>query len=90
MKNIKGELQNIILRDEQIGSDGQFKKIQNFPGRYAKTSISIKEQQRFKDEETAPLLAFATAKSLFYNHTISINTFISKGAEQTIGLTRRS
>ncbi|TSJ44683.1 hypothetical protein FO440_10220 [Mucilaginibacter corticis] len=81
---MKDELQNIILRDEQIGPGSQLKKVQNFLRRYAKTSITTKEQQRFKDQETAALIAFAKAENCFYNHSISINDFISEGAEQKV------
>jgi len=57
MKNIKDELQNIILGDEQTGSDSQLKKAQNFLRGYEKASISAEKQQRFKDEETTALIA---------------------------------
>jgi len=45
IKSIKDELQNIILRDEQIGPGSQLKKAQNFLRRYPKASITTKEQQ---------------------------------------------
>ncbi len=84
MKGIKDELQNIILRDEQTGSGSQLKKAQSFLRRYAETSRATKEQQHFKDQETAALIAFAKAENCFYNHSISINDFISEGAEQKV------
>lgn len=84
MKNIKDELQNIILGDEQIGSDSQLKKVQNFLKGYAETSISTKEQQCFKDEETAAFITFAKAENLFYIYPISTSDFISEGAEQKV------
>jgi len=84
MKNIKDELQNIILGDEQVGSGSQLKKIQNFLRGYAETSVSSEKQQRFKDEETAALIAFATEQGLFYNTPILLKDFISEGAEQKV------
>ena len=76
MKNIKDELQNIILGDEQIGTDSQLKKAQSFLRGYAGASILSEKQQHFKDEETAALVAFATEPGLFYNHPILAKNFI--------------
>jgi hypothetical protein len=84
MKNVKDELQNIILGDEQIGRDSQLKKIQSFLRGYAETGILPEKQQRFKDEETAALIAFATENNLFYNQPILLKNFISEGAEQRV------
>ena len=84
MKGIKDELQNIILGDEQIGSDSQLKKAQTFLREYAGTSIPFEKQQHFKDEETAALIAFVTEAGLFYNHPILPKSFISEGAEQKV------
>jgi hypothetical protein len=84
MKSIKDELQNIILGDEQIGPGSQLKKAQGFLRGYAETSISSKEQQHFKDQETAALIAFATEENLFYNCLILSENFISEGAEQKV------
>lgn len=84
MKNIKDELQNIILGDEQTGPGSQLKKAQGFLRGYAETSISSKKQQRFKDQETAALIAFAIEENLFYNHPIHSENFISEGAEQKV------
>ncbi|MFB9843159.1 putative polyvalent protein kinase domain-containing protein [Mucilaginibacter ginsenosidivorans] len=84
MKNIKDELQNIILGDEQTGRDSQLKKIQGFLRGYAETSVVFEKQQRFKNEETAALIGFATAENLFYNHLILSKNFISEGAEQKV------
>jgi len=63
MKNIKDELQNIILGDEQVGGTSQLKKTQTFLRRHAETSGSSKEQKRFKGEETAELITFAPASN---------------------------
>lgn len=84
MKNIKDELQNIILGDEQTGSDSQLKKAQNFLRRNEEASSSVEKQQRFKDEETTALIAFAKRGNLFYDNPIPINDFISEGAEQKV------
>jgi hypothetical protein len=84
MKTVKDELQNIILGNEQTGASNQLKKAQSFLGRYAKTSISTKNQQCFKDEETTALLTFAEEENLFYGYSIPINNFISEGAEQKV------
>jgi hypothetical protein len=84
MKNVKDELQNIILGDEQTGPGGQLKQTQGFLRRYAETSVSSEKKQRFKDEETAALIVFATENNLFYNHPILSKNFISEGAEQKV------
>jgi hypothetical protein len=44
MRNIKDELQNIILGDEPVGASGQLKKIQVFLRRYAETGIGAQKQ----------------------------------------------
>jgi hypothetical protein len=80
MKNVKDELQNIILGDEQTGTDNRLKKTQNFLRGYAQASYAIEKQQRFKDQEAAALVTFAaredhahasyqiTKKARQYNH----------------------
>ena len=84
MKNIKDGLQDIIFGDEQIGPGSQLKKAQTFLSRYAKASMSIEKQQRFKNHETAALISFAIAENLFYQYNISENDFISEGSEQKV------
>ena len=84
MKNIKDELQNIILGDDQNGTGGQLKKAQSFLRRYAQASIPTKKHQHFKNEEAAALIAFAKEEGLFYNHPILKDDFISEGAEQKV------
>jgi len=84
MKHIKDELQNIIHGDEQTGPGGLLKKAQTFLRRYAETSGVAKKQQHFKDKETAALITFSEKEQLFYPHPISINDFISEGAEQKV------
>ena len=78
------ELQNIILGDEQTGSDSQLKKAPNFLRGNEEANISAEKQQRFKDEETTALIAFAKRGNLFYGNPIPINDFISEGAEQKV------
>jgi len=84
MKNIKDELQHIILGDEQAGRTSQLKKVQTFLGRHAETSSPAQNQKRFKSEETAELLNFARQEKLFYEQAISEKDFISSGAEQRV------
>ncbi|MDB5117374.1 MAG: N-acetyltransferase [Mucilaginibacter sp.] len=83
MKNIKDELQNIILGNEQIGPAGQLKKVQVFLRGYAGASCSAKEQQHLEGEETA-LLIFAESENLFYPQIIPEIDFIGEGAEQRV------
>ena len=71
MKNIKDELQHIILGDEQAGRASQLKKVQTFLRRHAETSSATQNQKRFKSEETAELINFARHEKLFYEQTIS-------------------
>jgi hypothetical protein len=59
MKNIKDELQHIILGHEPAGQASQLKKIQRFLRSDAETSFASEKQQRFKSEETAALLTVA-------------------------------
>ena len=84
MKNIKDELQHIILRDEQAGRTSHLKKVQTFLRRHAETSSSAQNQKRFKSEETTELINFARHEKLFYEQTISEKDFISSGAEQRV------
>jgi hypothetical protein len=84
MKNIKDELQNIILGDEPAGQANKLKKVQCFLRSDAATGLTAKKQQRVKSEETASLLAFAELQNLFYTPTILQSDFISEGAEQKV------
>jgi len=84
MKNVKDELQHIILGDEQAGRTSQLKKVQTFLRRHAETSGTAQNQKRFKNEETAELINFARKEKLFYEQTISEKDFISSGAEQRV------
>ena len=84
MKNIKDELQHIILGDEQAGRTSQLKKVQTFLRRHAETSSATQNQKRFKGKEAAELINFARQEKLFYEQTISEKDFISSGAEQRV------
>ena len=84
MKNVKDELQHIILGDEPIGQASQIKKIQHFLSSNAKTGVGTEKQQQFKAEETTALLTFAQQEGLLYTGTILESDFISEGAEQRV------
>ena len=84
MKNIKDELQNIIIGDGSLGSTSQLKEVQNFLRRNEKASIRSKKQKYLKSEETIGLINFATEKKLLFLEEISEDNFISAGAEQRV------
>jgi hypothetical protein len=84
MKNIKDELQHIILGHEPTGQASQLKKTQRFLRSNAETSFAAKKQQRFKSEETTTLLAFAEQEDIIYTPAIREIDFISEGAEQKV------
>jgi hypothetical protein len=84
MKNIKDELQNIILGDELAGKASKLKKVQCFLKSNEGTSFAAEKQQRLKGEETATLLALAERENLFYTPAILASDFISEGAEQKV------
>lgn len=84
MKDIKDELQNIILRDGPIGSSSKLKQVQHFLRENASPSQGIEKQKYFKGEEEKCLIDFATQHSLFYSDEIDERMFISEGAEQRV------
>ncbi|HMG07317.1 MAG TPA: hypothetical protein VK609_02345 [Mucilaginibacter sp.] len=84
MKNIKDELQHIILGHEPAGQASQLKKIQRFLRSDAETSFASEKQRRFKSEETAARLAFAEQENIIYTPAIREGDFISEGAEQKV------
>jgi hypothetical protein len=51
MKNIKDELQHIILGDEPPGQRSALKKTQTFLRGYAETSCDTQKQQHIKSKE---------------------------------------
>ncbi|MDY0904339.1 hypothetical protein [Pedobacter sp. CFBP9032] len=84
MKNIKDELQNIIIGDGSLGSTSQLKEVQNFLRRNEKASVRSKKQKYLKSEETIGLINFAIEKKLLFLEEISEDNFISAGAEQRV------
>jgi len=69
MKNIKDELQHIILGDEPSGQGSAPKKTQTFLRGYAETSRDTQKQQCVKSKETEAILAFANCRFLFLFRT---------------------
>lgn len=84
MKNIKDELQHIILGDEPSGPGSALKKTQTFLRGYAETGFDPQKQQYLKSKETEAVLAFAKVENLFYTDEITESNFISEGAEQKV------
>lgn len=84
MKNIKDELQYIILGDEPPGQGSKLKKTQTFLRGYAETSCDTQKHQYIKSEEAEAILAFAKQEKLFYEDDIRESDFISQGAEQKV------
>jgi len=84
VKNIKDELQNIIIGDGQTGNTSQLKKTQNFLRRNAQTGIRIENKKFIKSEEEVILIEFARRENLFYPFDIKESNFISAGAEQRV------
>lgn len=84
MKNIKDELQNIIIGNEPIGYGNQLKKVQNFLKENASSSIGTQKQKHFKREEEIKLIEFIEEENLFYTDEVSEKDFIAAGAEQRV------
>lgn len=84
MKNIKDELQHIILGDGPAGETNKLKKIQSFLRRHAETSFVSEKQQQFQGKETATILAYAADENLFYEQPINEIDFLAEGAEQRV------
>lgn len=84
MKNIKDELQHIILGDEQSGTGSALKTAQTFLRGYAQAGFDHQKKQYLKSKEAEAILAFANAENLFYGNEISESDFISEGAEQKV------
>src|SRR5277367_233668 len=80
MKNIKDELQHIILGDEQAGRTSQLKKVQTFLRRHAETSGAAQNQKRFQSEETADLIKLLSrARVAFALEAISTGSREKRG-----------
>ena len=84
MKNIKDELQYIILGDEPPGPGSAHKKPQTFLRGYAETSRDTQKQQYVKSKEAETILTFAKKEKLFYEEDIRESDFICQGAEQKV------
>jgi len=84
MKQIKDELQSIIIGNGQDGSNSKLQKVQNFLRRNAQPGPESKEQKYLKSEEESLLIDFAKNENLFYPGEISEELFISEGAEQRV------
>lgn len=84
MKNIKYELQNIIIGNGQNGSTSQLKKVQNFLRGNANAGSKSEEQKHLKSEEESLLIDFAVKENLIYSGDTSEDLFIGEGAEQKV------
>jgi hypothetical protein len=84
MKNIKDELQNIIIGNGQDGFSSQLKKIQDFLRGNANASSKPEEQKHLKSKEKSLLIDYALKENVLFSGNISEDLFISEGAEQRI------
>ena len=84
MTIIKNELQHIILGNEQIGSAGKLKTVQNFLRGNAEIGYGGSNKKLIKREEEKLLLSFATTENLFYSGKIAEENFVAEGAEQKV------
>jgi|GEM_PF-1602785 len=66
MKDLKDELQNIILGDGPIGSSSKLNQIQYFLKENATPSQGIERQEYYNCEEEKCLIDFVTQHSLCY------------------------
>ncbi len=84
MKQIKDELQTIIIGNGQDGFTSKLKKVHNFLRGNAKTGSKPEEQKHIKSEEKQLLIDFAKRENLIFSGVISEDLFISEGAEQKV------
>ena len=84
MKNIKDELQNIIIGNGQDGYTSKLKKVQNFLRANVQTGAGSKEQKYLKGKEKSLLIDFANKEDLMFPFEIPEEFFISEGAEQRV------
>ena len=84
MKDIKDELQNIIIGNGQDGASGQLKEIQNFLRGNATAGSKPQEQKHLKSKEESLLIDYALREKLSFSGHISEDLFISEGAEQKV------
>lgn len=64
MKQIKDELQTIIIGNGQNGFTSQLKKVHNFLRGNEKTGSKLEEQKYLKSEEEQLLIGFAQRENL--------------------------
>jgi hypothetical protein len=84
MKQIKYELQNIIIGNGQDGQSSQFKENQDFHRRNENAGSKSEEQKHLKSEEKSLLIDYALTENLIFSGDISEDLFISEGAEQKV------
>ena len=84
MKDIKHELQSIIIGNGQNGSTSQLKKVHDFLRGHEKTGSKPEKPKYLKSEEEQLLISFAEKEKLFFSAEISEDLFISEGAEQRV------
>jgi len=84
MKQIKYELQSIIIGDGQDGDRSQLKKIHSFLSANAQAGPKPEKQERLKSEEEARLIEFVLKENLLFSGEISEEQFVSEGAEQRV------
>ena len=81
MKDIKHELQGIIIGN---GQDGSTSQLHDFLRGNEKTGSKPEKQKYLKSEEEQFLISFAEKEKLFFSAEISEDHFISEGAEQRV------
>jgi hypothetical protein len=79
MKQIKDELQSIIIGNGQDGQNSQLKKVHNFLRGNAQASTELEEQKHLKSEEESLLIDFALKENLNFSDEISITSSILSG-----------
>jgi hypothetical protein len=84
MKDIKHELQSIIIGNGQDGSTSQLKKVHNFLTGNEKAGSKPEKQKHLKSKEEQLLIGYAKKENLFFSDDISEDQFISEGAEQKV------
>ena len=84
MKNVKNELQNLILGNEPTGSESKLKKTQDFLRRNAESGVGAEKIKPVKNQEEIYLTGFLDEENLWFSDQISELNFIAEGAEQKV------
>lgn len=84
MKNIKNELQDLVLGNESIGHSESVKKAQIFLRRYAQANTNTSKEKHFKNQEEEALSDFLEEKGWDYQRPISQKNYLTEGAEQKV------